>query len=273
MERIEALKGEKKIGVKIGFKEEAKIAFKFCLTFSPLALLSGIAMAFYGLKVSPETLNNVPHNSKALLISVTILQIALYYLFCSFFGFILSNKVGLWRDLKFEKKKVLKVLLITFIGGVILSLDYFTFGFLYPEIKRGTREQINALGILSAVLYGGFIEEIMMRLFLLSFLIFSFEKLVFFLNKKLNREKEINQKVLFISVNIVVSLLFAIGHLPSTKVVFGSLTPLLLFRCFLFNGVFGYLFGYFYIEDGLHYSVLSHAFSHIVSKLILLFFI
>jgi membrane protease YdiL (CAAX protease family) len=71
-----------------------------------------------------------------------------------------------------------------------------------------------------------------------------------------------------VTANVVAALLFATGHLPATSMIFGSLTPLLLARCFLFNGGFGLLFGYLYRKHGIHYAMISHAMLHVVSRVI-----
>ncbi|MGB4004952.1 MAG: CPBP family glutamic-type intramembrane protease, partial [Halanaerobiales bacterium] len=61
---------------------------------------------------------------------------------------------------------------------------------------------------------------------------------------------------------------FAAGHLPATVTIFGELTPLILFRCFLLNGAFGLFFGWLYYKYGIQYAMISHAMLHIVSKFI-----
>ena len=66
---------------------------------------------------------------------------------------------------------------------------------------------------------------------------------------------------------IIAALLFAAGHLPTTAVMMG-LTPLIVFRCFLLNGVFGLAFGALYRKYGLRYAMIAHGGCHIVSKLI-----
>jgi membrane protease YdiL (CAAX protease family) len=77
----------------------------------------------------------------------------------------------------------------------------------------------------------------------------------------------------FIAANIVAALAFAAGHLPPTLMIFGKLTPLILFRCFLLNGGFGLVFGWLYRKYGIGYSMVSHALFHIVSKLIWIIFV
>ena len=73
-----------------------------------------------------------------------------------------------------------------------------------------------------------------------------------------------------ILANIAAALLFAAGHLPATVMLFGTLTPLILLRCFLFNGGFALFLGRLYRKYGIIYAMLCHAGIHIVSKLILL---
>jgi membrane protease YdiL (CAAX protease family) len=76
-----------------------------------------------------------------------------------------------------------------------------------------------------------------------------------------------------IAANVIAAVLFAAGHHPATIVMFGELTPLILFRCFLLNGGFGLVFGYFYQKYGIQYAMISHAGCHIISKIIWLIFI
>ena len=86
------------------------------------------------------------------------------------------------------------------------------------------------------------------------------------------QKKNIPQLV-FIIANIIAATFFAAGHLPATIVLFGELTPIIIFRCFLLNGGLGLLFGYNYRKYGLQYAMISHVFVHIISKTILLFFV
>ena len=79
--------------------------------------------------------------------------------------------------------------------------------------------------------------------------------------------------MVFVIANIVVAIFFAAGHLPATISIFGTLTPLILLRCFLLNGGFGLVFGWIYRKYGIVYAMIGHALFHIVSKLIWIIFI
>jgi len=87
------------------------------------------------------------------------------------------------------------------------------------------------------------------------------------------RDREHIPAGVFIAANIIAALVFSAGHLPAIISIFGELTPLLLFRCFLLNGGFGLIFGWLYRRHGIVYAMMGHALFHIVSKLIWFFLI
>ena len=85
------------------------------------------------------------------------------------------------------------------------------------------------------------------------------------------KRMEVSTAVLVVA-NVVSALLFAAGHLPVNEMTFG-LTPMIVFRCFLLNGVFGLAFGWLYRKFGLRYAMIAHGGCHVVSKLIWLLFL
>jgi len=110
------------------------------------------------------------------------------------------------------------------------------------------------------------IEEVMLRLFVMSLIAFVFWKLFF--------RREANPPVgVIIAANIVAALLFAASHLPSTMQMFGEITPMVLFRCFLLNGAAGLAFGFLYRRYGIQYAMAAHAGAHIVWKIIWIIFL
>ncbi|MBQ1342836.1 MAG: CPBP family intramembrane metalloprotease [Firmicutes bacterium] len=114
---------------------------------------------------------------------------------------------------------------------------------------------------MASVLYGGVIEEVMLRLFMMS--------LIAYLAWKVFFRREANPPTgVIIAANIIAALLFAAGHLPSTMQMFGEITPMILLRCFLLNGAGGLVFGYLYRKYGIQYSMLAHAGAHVVWKII-----
>jgi hypothetical protein len=248
-----------------------KKPFLFSLAVLPIAAIAAYFTALYQIDLyAPETLDAAIQQvgSKAMLIAVSMLQTVILIFLCSFFGYILSNKIGLWRPLRFEKEKLLRVLPLTILLGALFSLDYWTFGNWISGIKEGYSALLGINGILCEILYGGILEEIMLRLFVMSLLAFLIWKLFFRKAKK----EQIPVGV-FVAANLLAAALFAAGHLPATITYFGTLTPLIVLRCFLLNGAFGVWFGYLYRKYGLSYAMLAHALVHVVSDVIWAVFI
>lgn len=238
----------------------------FALSLVPIAVVSGIFTGLYQLDLYPkESISQAiaQVGSTKVLVAVGAAQTAGYALFCGFFGYILADKTGLWKPLRPEKTRLLRTLLLSLIFGVLFSLDYWTFGAAFPDIQESTLAGLTGNGVIASILYGGIIEEVMLRLFFLSLIAFLLWKLFY---RKTDRE-HIPGGV-FAAANVIAALLFAAGHLPATIMTFGELTPLILFRCFLFNGGFGLAFGWLYRKYGLSYAMISHAVVHVVSKVI-----
>ena len=243
----------------------------FALCLLPISIVAGIFVVIYQMDLySDEIIAEAVAQlgSVELLVAVGAVQTAGYALFCGFFGYMLADKVGLLKPVKFEKKSFFITLALSLVGGVALSLDHWVFGSMIDGIQSATGAGLTVSGVIVAVLYGGIIEEVMLRLFFMSLLAFVVWKLFF---KKYDKDN-IPTKV-FVIANVVAALLFAAGHLPATFITFGGLTPMLLLRCFAYNGVFGLVFGWLYRKYGIAYAMAGHALCHIVSKTVLLIFI
>ena len=243
-----------------------KKALLFTLTLLPVALAAGYFAVRYTVKLlDPAVLQQAIEliGSEKALFAVSIVQVVLYAAVCGFFGYILSDKLGLMRPFRFEFKPLLITLIVSAVCGVVFSLDAWTFGKWIPGIgaSYAAAGTFDADVWITSVLYGGVIEEVMMRLFCMSLIAFLLWKLFF-------RKKETVPTGLLIAANIAAALLFAAGHLPVTTSTFGTLTPMLLLRCFLLNGAFGLLFGRLYRKYGIQYAMLSHTLLHIISRLI-----
>ena len=241
-----------------------KKALKFTLSLLPVALVAGYFVTVYQLEILDEAILAPALEqlgSVWILIAISMVQTVGYAAVCGFFGCLLANSLGLWKPIRFEKEQLLKALLYSVIGGIIFSLDKWTFGAWIPEVGASYEAHITVNNWLGSVLYGGVVEELMLRLFFMSLIAWLIWKIFF------RQEEKVPVKVL-VAANLVAALLFAAGHLPATWVLFGELTPMILLRCFLLNGSFGLLFGYLYRKFGIQYAMVSHAMFHIVSKLI-----
>ena len=250
-------------------KLKKPLIFSLCLL--PIAVVAGFFVGIYQLDLLPEELMAeviAQVGSKELLLVIVAAQTVGYALFCGFFGCLLANTIGLWKPLKFERKSLSITLALSLVGGILFSLDHWVFGSFIDGIQQANRQALNPSSIIAMVLYGGIIEEVMLRLFFMTLIAFAVWKLFF-------RKKDCHSipTGVFVAANIIAAGLFAAGHLPATLLTFGELTPLLLVRCFVYNGGFGLLFGWLYRKHGIHYAMVSHAVLHIVSKFIWFLFI
>ena len=120
--------------------------------------------------------------------------------------------------------------------------DKLIFGSLNAWVRNQYTTVPTVWKILGGLLVGGIIEEVMMRLFFMSLCVFIIS-MIFYKN-----EKETPVRV-YVIANILAAVLFAAGHIPSTMTM-TTLTPVILLRCFLFNGGLGLGFGYLYRKYG-----------------------
>ncbi len=198
---------------------------------------------------------------------ITAMQAAGYGFLLGAAGIWLGKKIRLWKDeKKITKKPLIASIVVAITGGMALILfDVLFFG-KYSEIIMNSYVVKPTISyLIASVLYGGVIEEVMLRLFWLS--------LVAFVMWKIFDRKNVRPSTwVLITANIIAALLFAAGHLPATATMLG-LSPMIVFRCFLLNGGVGLLFGWLYRKYGLRYAMIAHGGCHIVSKLIWIIFV
>ena len=103
---------------------------------------------------------------------------------------------------------------------------------------------------LLASLYGGIDEEIVMRLFLMSLVAWLF-------GLKWRSPDGRPGKGVLLAANLVVALVFSLGHLPATARV-TTLTPVLVAMVVTLNSLGGILFGYLYPRRGFEAAMIAH---------------
>ena len=255
-----------------------KTYWKTLLFFAVIGLVGGFFTGIYVLDSYPAELRQqlleelkaaglgqLPANR--IMGVITAVQSAGYGLILGAAGIFLGKKTGLWKDeTSVTKKPLLTALAISAVGGMALILpDILFFGKHVQAIMDSYSVKPTIPYMLAAVLYGGVIEEVMLRLFMLSLV-------AFLLHKLFGKKTEKPSIGILVAANIVAAILFAAGHLPATAAMMG-LTPMLVFRCFLLNGGFGLAFGWLYRKYGLRYAMIAHAGCHVVSKLIWILFL
>jgi membrane protease YdiL (CAAX protease family) len=237
--------------------------FLYIVFLLAFGLIGGYFTTLYSIETMPEeSLNEAIAQVGSLdaVILITALQTALIYsLLLGSIGKFLAEKIGTWRDFSFEAKPLVSVILVSLIGGaVMIFADRYGFGSFNQQIADGYLAKPTLNYFLSSIFYGGVIEEVMIRLFVMSLLAFIF--------MKISKNDEANDASLILA-NVISALLFAACHLPAIAQTLG-LDALIIARCFIMNGAYGIIFGRLYRKYGIGYAMLAHAGVHIVSKAI-----
>ena len=237
----------------------------FVLALVPIALVGGYFTGVYGWDELTDDMKSLimaqTGNNLSLYYLITTLQALLYALIFGLFGYILSEKTGLMKPVRFGKKPVLITIGMTLFTGLVLCTDLFYFRNHIPQVAEIYQGKPSFAYWMASVLYGGVIEEVLLRLFMMSLIAWLAWKIFF-------RREATPPTGVIIAANIAAALLFAAGHLPSTMQMFGEITPMILLRCFLLNGAGGLVFGYLYRKYGIQYSMTAHAGAHIVWKIL-----
>lgn len=203
--------------------------------------------------------------SLPLLIVLQTLQGAVLLGGATALGLILGRKVGLTTPLldALENKcgalVVLKrILPRALLGGtlafvaVVISLPIFK-----PYLPAPAHPvDIAPWKGLLASLYGGIDEEIFLRLFLMTLV-------VWLLSLKWRSVDGSVGKPVLLTANVIAALAFGAGHLPVMAAV-RPLTPAVVALALTLNGVGGVVLGWLYIDRGLEAAMIAHCFADIL---------
>ncbi len=241
---------------------EKKFKIKLALLLTTLGVFGIIAIIPYSMTtlMSNQTLpKDIPIS---LVLTVNSIVQSLQLLFLVFIGVFLQNRVGLNAPILeafvykkqlpiISKKWMLTGIFVSFIGSVIiLLLDLFVF---MPVIQLPDEQAPTTVwwqGLL-AMFYGGITEELMLRLFGMTLVVWILAQIT-------KKEKgNIPDSYFYIAI-FLTAILFGLSHLPATIQVFGELSTVIVIRAIVLNGLLGLWFGYLYWKKGLEYAIISH---------------
>ncbi len=246
------------------------------------ASVVGIVAIFpYALEMQSATLAQKPTPmGLPLLIALQIVQNTVMFAVAIILGLLAANRAGLGlpiieAGLKGEeiRGKVKAIILPSVIVGlagsvVIVLIDVYGFS---PLLMNELGDKAKALNLqaaqpaawkgLLASFYGGLNEEILLRLFVMSGLAW--------LGKFISRTPEgLPTTAVFWIANILAAVLFGLGHLPATAGLV-PLTPIVITRAVVLNGLVGVGAGYLYKRYGLESAMLCHFSADIVLHVVL----
>ena len=195
-----------------------------------------------------------------------------------FFGLLLSKKVGMGLPILqgtlegINQNKVLKSIIAPSVfwgvlAGILIILLSIPFNRLIPELSSSEVAPAIWKGFLASF-YGGIAEEILLRLFVVS--------LIVWITFKIKKTADGHPTNFGIWLSIILSaIIFGIGHLPATAEIV-PLTGLVITRAILLNGIGGIIFGWLYWKKGLESAIIAHFSTdivlHVITPTVLLFF-
>lgn len=248
-------------------EKQNKFNWKVFLTLWIASVLGILAVLPYAFKLQEAVIQQVTATIPlGVLIAAQVIQSILLFGAATSIGLVLAKQIGLGAPIleKFfagetltehVRPFLLPVILFGVIGGlVIYGLDKFVFmPALQTQLLQGGGTSGSGTtpwqGFLASF-YGGIDEEILLRLFLMS--------LLAWLGKFISHTAEGKPTTgVFWAANILAAILFGLGHLPATAVLM-TITPLVIVRAIVLNGLLGVGFGYFYTKYGLESAMLSH---------------
>jgi membrane protease YdiL (CAAX protease family) len=234
-------------------------------------LITTVAVLPYSLAINPDAAEKLKANlaekgsklpAMLVIVFASVVQAGLLIAIAIYFGLNATRAIGLHLpilDALLSGQPVLPVLfsalpitlLVGFGAGAIISgLERYYFQPRLPNAFHNIETKQATWMRMLACFYGGIYEELLLRLFVLSGLIWLIGRVWPFPAEQIN-------PVVFWVANIIAALLFGLGHLPATARI-ARLTPLIISRALLLNGLAGLLFGVLFFSYGLEFAMIAH---------------
>jgi len=205
-------------------------------------------------------------------LAAQIIQSIVLFAVTIFIGLYLAKKVGLglpilekWlegREVKTYLKSILGISigLGILVGILIIGLDYlFSFAGVPINVTQASINPPAWQGFLSCF-YGGINEEILLRLFLMTVIVWIIFKI------KKTTEGKPTSIGMWLAI-VLAAVIFGAGHLPIVMAM-TTLTPLVIIRTIVLNAAGGIVFGWLYWKKGLESGMISHFSADIVLHVI-----
>lgn len=156
-----------------------------------------------------------------------------------------------WRALRPLQAIALGVLAALIVIGLSMWIDPMLPKAIHPPAKADISNTV--LNGFLASFYGGIAEELQLRLFLMTLIVWLVARL----------RKSRPGAGLYWTAIVIAALLFGAGHLPTAAQMWG-LDTIVVFRTVLLNALVGFVFGWLYWKRGLEMAVLGHFSADIV---------
>lgn len=251
-----------------------------------LGVIGVAAVMPFAFALQQEKLAEVTKKTGASLLSLAMVscaQSSVFVLISVFAGLFAARRLGLGAPVTLAMARgepawpVLRRLLGGAVlwglvsGGLTVFLDGAVFNPRVPELRALNETALAHHSVWKAALaclYGGFTEEIIVRLFILSLIALGLVHLgqALGLSKRAGMQPREHFAAL-LTANVLAALLFGLMHLPATAAMV-KLTPLLVVRALVLNGVVGLACGFLYVGRGLEAAMVAHLTADVVLHLV-----
>ena len=234
--------------------------FPWALFFILVAMgvFGAVAIIPYAFTLHRSKLENVPM-SRGRLIAMTVVQSTILVSIVTVLGLLAAKAVGLGVPIiesalagEFTMSSMADTFPIAIFGGAVaatltLVLEFKVFMPHLPAALKEAATQTSLWKRFLAGFYGGIVEELLLRLFAVSALVWLLSRL----------SNGVPSDGMFWIAIVVATLLFGIGHLPATARI-TPLTPLIVVRGLLLNGIVGIVAGVLFWRYGLEAAMIAH---------------
>lgn len=224
------------------------------------AVFGVVALLPYALALFSRFLGSSAQIPTPVLVALQLLQSTLVFGAVVGLGLILARSVALgvpfltaalYREAPRVSSRALVLPAIAGALGAVVVVFVVLF-IIWPRVPQWPVAAEAALPLWKrflACFYGAIDEELLMRLFLLSLILWTAQKL-------LRRSGNPTPAACW-TANVIAALLFGAGHIPAAATIL-PLTAFVVCSLILMNGALGLLFGYYYITRGLEAAMVAH---------------
>ena len=158
------------------------------------------------------------------------------------------------------KPQIIPGLIGGFAGGVAVLSTWLLWRLFLPPLFIIRAERLNqALPFVTRLLYGGVVEELLLRWGVMTFLVWLSWRLF-------QKSEEAPRAIWFVTAIIVSSVVFGIGHLPLVVALGFTFTPAIVSYVVVANALFGLIAGSLYWKRGLEAAIIAHMVTHVILK-------
>lgn len=247
---------------RVPWRQDLKVA----AVWAALAALAAAALMPYLMQVMPDKFAKMPFSLPV----VALMQGAQAFVLIgllSLLGLRMGHRVGMgspllhgWLNSKQKPDwRALRPLQAIAFGSIAALLVIGAASALDPMLPKPLHPPAHADAATSALngflasFYGGIAEELQLRLFLMTLLVWSVARL----------RKVTPPAWIYWAAIAMAALLFGAGHLPAAQHVWG-LDTVVVFRTVFLNAAIGLVFGWLYWKRGIEMAVLAHFSADIV---------